>query len=788
LTIRPIYPPAAVVAPGMPRGRVRIQNGTVVSDCGTLLRGGVVKFSAHGKQTGKTTYATDPGYYCRIRRARLNAVRVAWMDPWRRSKGHIYWDLATTSNRTAFLSELDRIVDLTSRYGLYALIEHHDIGTYDLDTLTAFWELVAPRYAGQSHVFYEIANEPVSWNPEDYSDQALRDQERVYRQIRELAPQTHIVLLSFANTAHDLLPHGNPMLEVVKRMSGVDWANNASVAFHPYRTLSSDIIEALRQHVPVLTTELDLPAHAGASDEPHIYTSVDGAEYAHQVMERIGVSWFAWGTDGPDRFARNFERGVLLDASGKGYLWQPDRRLPKTLADYSAVAAFLNNPGVGDAVQQMGIAWQHLAGLETLACAAAVIEGMILSAVPSVSDGPPNGTLLVLVASVGFVYLMDKAFFYALRPAVGHYERLYSARLREFIFRRSRAFGKPYVDRHGLLKPSIVDKSVAQFSNLLTMLMEVALSIPLLIVYLAMTIIWWPRSALASFLIAGFAIARLGGLLRLERDFRRIIGGLDEFLDLFHDSGKFILSGGPLEFESLDHGIQLHGLTFAYPDGKPALQDVCIIMPKGEMTALIGAEGAGKSTLGALLARYYDPPPGTIYIDDIDLRKLTMRSLRRKIALVSREIPLAETTLRDNLAAGLDRAIPDSELMRAIDESALQGLVESLPDGLETNVGAKGFSLTADERQRVLLARAFLQDPAIVIVDDADALDQQSLERLTRDRTSLVITGNLPTIKRARRVVVMDQGRVIEQGPPRALLLRRGRFFSLWTAQQFTRH
>ena len=374
----------------MPRGRVRIVNGTVVSDCGSLLRGGVAKVYALGKQNGKTAYATDPAYYRQLRNARLNAVRVACLDPWRRTHDQVHWDVTQPDDRAAFLTELDLIVELAAAHELYALIDYHDVGTYNLAYLETFWELVAPRYASLHHVFYELANEPVAWAPEQYTDQALSEQQRLFARVRELAPETHVVLLSFANTAQDLVPQGNPMLDVVERMSGVDWSN-ASVSFHPYRTLSSQIIVALRERVPVLSTELDLPAHARFSDEPHIYVSMDGAEYAHQALERIGVSWFGWEIEGPRKLEKHFRRGVLMDASIKGYLWKPDWPLRRSLADYSSIARFFREYPVLEAMREMGLEWRQVAGLLRLGCVAALLEGIMLWALLPLSKGVLEG-------------------------------------------------------------------------------------------------------------------------------------------------------------------------------------------------------------------------------------------------------------------------------------------------------------------------------------------------------------------------------------------------------------
>ena len=890
----------------MPRGRVRIVNGTVVSDCGSLLRGGVAKVYALGKQNGKTAYATDPAYYRQLRNARLNAVRIACLDPWRRTHDQVHWDLTQSDDRAAFLSELDSIVELAAAHELYALIDYHDVGTYNLAYLECFWELVAPRYASLRHVFYELANEPVAWSPEDYTDQALSEQQRLFGRVRQLAPETHVVLLSFANTAHDLVPQGNPMLDVVDRMSGVDWSN-ASVSFHPYRTLSSQIIVALRERVPVLSTELDLPAHARFSDEPHIYVSMDGAEYAHQALERIGVSWFGWEIEGPRKLEKYFRRGVLMDASIKGYLWKPDWPLRKSLADYSSIARFFREYPVLEAMREMGLEWGPVAGLLRLGCVAAFMEGIMLWAPLPLSKGvlegnfqffwrsaalsrlrpyvpqgaqSVTGTLVVFALGLFLVGLIRNGALYALDLSAGRYYGLYSTRLADFTFRRYLTFGKAYFDRCGTWKPAAAIDSHQLFLKMLRSLLEAMLATPLVIVYFAvMTSISWPASLIVllllpalyccerwianravqkntdfdtgdarehavileegrrsdlrarrldailprardvsilvavlliivlamvtsggrppilalflSCLIAGLALRRFNTFLEVEFEFSKNLPALREFFDIFNNNGKYILPGGRRPFVGLAESVEFRRLTFSYPDQKPVLHDVSFSLRKGEMTVLIGPTGAGKSTLAALLARDYDVPPRTILLDGVSIREFTPSSLRQNIALVSQNIPLLDDTLKNNLIFGLPGAVSNCDLTRAVAEASLDEWVESLPDGLETKLGAGGVMLSSGQRQRVALARTLLQRASIVIVDAADALDSETerrrespLECLTRDCTWLVITGRMSTIKRAHNVVVLDNGRVIEEGSPRDLLVRRGRLFQMWAGKQ----
>jgi hypothetical protein len=299
---------------------VRVRRGTVLSDQDTLLRGPAVWLFKYGRSQGLTSYSTDPSYYARLKQAGVNAVRVVCFDPWQRSNKYDHYDWRNESDRAEFLADLDRVVELTAKHRMYALINYHDVGRYELAYMEQFWAMIAPRYAGQTHVFFEITNEPASWFPENYTDAVLRDQERIYGQVRAAAPETHIVLLSFANTMTFNPEH--TVTSVARRLRGIDWST-ASVGFHPYGTGgSSAAILELKKEFPVVNTEMNIPPAEGGDGNT---TPMDGEAWGFQTMERLGISWFSWKMAGPDEFARNFEGKLLSDAQAKGYLWQPDR-------------------------------------------------------------------------------------------------------------------------------------------------------------------------------------------------------------------------------------------------------------------------------------------------------------------------------------------------------------------------------------------------------------------------------------------------------------------------------
>jgi ATP-binding cassette subfamily B protein len=245
-------------------------------------------------------------------------------------------------------------------------------------------------------------------------------------------------------------------------------------------------------------------------------------------------------------------------------------------------------------------------------------------------------------------------------------------------------------------------------------------------------------------------------------------------------------AGAPLP--SLRGDISLDRVTFAYPRQKkgarPALDGISLDIAAGELVAVVGASGAGKSTLLDLLLRFHDPSAGTVRIDGVDLRSLPQRELRSAIGLVTQEAFLFEDTIEANIRYGSPRATRE-EVMEAARAAQCAGFIAQLPDGYDTLLGPRGVQLSAGERQRLAIARTLLKNPRIVLLDEpANGLDVESeiavqgaIERLAAGRTTLLIAHRLPSTLRADRVVVLDAGRVVEQGPPAELLAReQGRY------------
>jgi ABC-type multidrug transport system fused ATPase/permease subunit len=250
----------------------------------------------------------------------------------------------------------------------------------------------------------------------------------------------------------------------------------------------------------------------------------------------------------------------------------------------------------------------------------------------------------------------------------------------------------------------------------------------------------------------------------------RIFEVLDVERDIVEPPGASALPPGP------GH-IRFEAVEFAYEPDRPVLRGIDLDIPAGSTVALIGPTGCGKTTLTALIPRFYDVTAGRVTVDGADVRDVTLASLRGDVGIVSQDTFLFSTTVAENIAYGTPAATPE-EIVRAARQAQAHEFICDLPDGYETRVGERGLTLSGGQRQRIAIARALLMNPRILILDDAtasvdattEAKIKLALREVMKGRTTLIIAHRLSTISLAERVVVLEAGRIVAQGPHAELI------------------
>ena len=298
-----------------------------------------------------------------------------------------------------------------------------------------------------------------------------------------------------------------------------------------------------------------------------------------------------------------------------------------------------------------------------------------------------------------------------------------------------------------------------------------------------------PGQLISLLLYIMMVVGPLGGLAGMYAQFQEAGGAATRLFELLDTLPTVAEAPGAIALpQPVAGAITFEGITFAYGEGTPVLHALDLAIRRGEVVALVGPSGAGKTTLASLIPRFYDPQTGRVTLDGHDLRDLTLRSLRDVIAVVPQDPLLFGGTVRENIAYGrLDAT--DAEIAAAARAANAAGFIADLPDGYASIIGERGVKLSGGQRQRLAIARALLRNPAVLILDEAtssldtesEGLVRQALERLMRGRTVVVIAHRLSTVERADRIVVLDGGQIAEQGTHADLLARDGLYHRLYT-------
>ncbi|MEP0827915.1 MAG: ABC transporter ATP-binding protein [bacterium] len=294
-----------------------------------------------------------------------------------------------------------------------------------------------------------------------------------------------------------------------------------------------------------------------------------------------------------------------------------------------------------------------------------------------------------------------------------------------------------------------------------------------------------------TFIIAMFSLIKpVKTLLSIHIKIQEGLAAAERIFGIIDTPIRVVEIPEAVEKRSFDSSLRYDSVTFAYNGGKPILRDISFELKKGQVLALVGPSGGGKSTLVDLLPRFYDPQAGTITIDGIDIRKIKLESLRRLLGIVTQETYLFNDTIFNNIAYGLN-GIPLDDVIDAAKMANADGFIQGFEKKYDTVVGNRGVILSGGQRQRIAIARALLKNPPILIFDEAtSALDteseqqvQEAIDNLMKERTALVIAHRLSTVINAHRILVIDSGRIVESGNHQELLSQDGLYRRLYNMQ-----
>ena len=297
-----------------------------------------------------------------------------------------------------------------------------------------------------------------------------------------------------------------------------------------------------------------------------------------------------------------------------------------------------------------------------------------------------------------------------------------------------------------------------------------------------------PGDLFAFVLFAGILIGPFSSAARVFAQVKEAQGATQRVFEILDAQPDICDQSGAQTLVTVDGHVRVEGVTFSYDARHPVLSNLSFEAKPGELVALVGPTGAGKTTVINLLHRFYDPTEGRITIDGKDLRQVTVESWYRQVALVPQETILFGGTILDNIRYG-NMAANEAVVLEASKAAHAHDFITGLPDGYQTLVGEKGVNLSGGQRQRIAIARAILKNPRILLLDEAtssldaesERLVQEAFQRLMEGRTTFVVAHRLSTIQRADRILVLDKGKLVEEGNHAQLMARNGLYHYLYT-------